>query len=132
MSSLDARLRALEQRHSPDRSADYAGARERLEAKLLSMAEPYTGPELTEEESDQIVMNLLIELRARIAELRAQAAEKRAQAVAISAQAAPHLDALERIEGTRPAFAQARSMGLHHEADHIDRSIEWLESRLEQ
>ncbi len=70
--------------------------------------------------------------RARIAELRAQAAAKREQAAAISAEAEPHLAALERIEGTRPYFEQSRSLALHREADHIDRSIEWLESRLEQ
>ncbi len=69
--------------------------------------------------------------RARIADLRAQASAKRQAAAAISMEAALHLEALERIEGTRPTFAQARSLGLHHEADRIDRSIEWLESRLE-
>ena len=70
--------------------------------------------------------------RARIAELRTQAAEKRAQAVAVSAKAAPHMDALFRIEGVRPFFERSRSCDLELEADRIDRSIEWLESRLEE
>ena len=66
---LEQRLRALEQRHSPAvRDAETAAAVERIWAKLLATAEPYTGPELTEEESEQIVVDLLAELRARIAE----------------------------------------------------------------
>ena len=63
--SLQSRLEALEERHEPDYSAAYAEARERLEAKLLSM--PYDGPDLSEEEAERVVAALLAGLRAHIA-----------------------------------------------------------------
>jgi hypothetical protein len=68
--SLQTWLEALEQRSAPDYTAAYAEARERLEAKLLSM--PYDGPELTEEEGARVVASLLAELRAHIAERNAR------------------------------------------------------------
>ena len=58
MSSLERRLAALEERVSPtppDLSAAYAGARERLEAILLSRPEPAEPLELSEEEFQQLL-----------------------------------------------------------------------------
>lgn len=69
--------------------------------------------------------------QARIAELRQEVAAKQAAAAAVLREAAPHLDALERIEGVRPYFERSRSLALEQEADRIARSIEWLERRLE-
>ncbi len=68
--TLYSRLEALEQRSEPDYTGGYAAARERLEAKLLSM--PQEGPDLTEEESARVVASLLAELRAHIAERKAR------------------------------------------------------------
>ena len=73
MSSLARRLAALEERVSPtppDLSAAYAGARERMEAILLSRPEPYTGPALSEEEIEQRLAEMTAALRARMAERR--------------------------------------------------------------
>ncbi len=68
--SLDARLKRLEQRHSPDRSADYAGARERLEAKLLAMPEPDDPTEMSEEEFQQFIADTKAYLQEQIAQRR--------------------------------------------------------------
>ncbi len=68
--SLDARLKRLEQRHTPDRSAAYAYARERLEAKLLSGPEPDEPIELSEEELQQFIADTKAYLRERRAEGR--------------------------------------------------------------
>ena len=66
--TLHSRLEALEATHAPKYSGAYGTARERLEAKLLSM--PYEGPELSPEESTRLVAALQAELRAHIAERR--------------------------------------------------------------
>ena len=68
--TLHSRLEALEATHAPEYSGAYGAARERLEAKLLSM--PYDGPELGEEESARLVAALQAELRAHIAERKAR------------------------------------------------------------
>ena len=64
-SSLERRLSALEERHRPDLSAAYAGARERLEAKLLSLPEPAEPIELSEEEFQQLVADTKAYLKER-------------------------------------------------------------------
>ena len=63
MSKLDARLRALEQRHSPDLFAMYAAARERLEAKLLAMSEPAEPLALSAVEIEELIADTKAYLR---------------------------------------------------------------------
>ncbi len=68
--TLYSRVEALEQRSEPDYTGAYAAARNRLEAKLLSM--PQEGPDLTEEESERVVAALLAGLRAHIVKRKAR------------------------------------------------------------
>jgi hypothetical protein len=73
MGSLERRLAALEERVSPtppDLSAEYAAARERLEAKLLSMPEPDEPLEMSEEEFQEFIADTKAYLRKRMAEGR--------------------------------------------------------------
>ena len=70
MSRLDARLRVLEQRHTPDQSAMYAAARERLEAKLLAMPAPDDPIEMSEAELQQFIAGTKAYLQERRAEGR--------------------------------------------------------------
>ena len=69
--------------------------------------------------------------RARIADYQVQAAQLREQAAHLRAEAEPHLVALERIEGVRPALERARSQRLEEQAHRLELGAEELAFRLE-
>ncbi len=66
--SIERRLSALEQRHTPDLSAAYARAARVLETKLLAGPEPDEPIELSEEDLQQFIADTKAYLREQMAE----------------------------------------------------------------
>ena len=80
MPSLDARLQRLEQRHTPDRTAELAAAREQFMVKMLDLADRMVGRELdpaTMTEVEQVACLLNTDPAAAIARIKAQVAATR-------------------------------------------------------
>ena len=75
--SLERRLAALEQRHTPDRTAELAAAREQFMVKMLDLADRMLGREpdpATMTEAEQVACLLNTDPAAAIARIKARAA----------------------------------------------------------